>query len=80
MSFLDEISKLTTAAPSIDPELVGFADQSAFISSKSTVSLFDDMIYVMIVFTNITYFPGLHLVSINRLILSVSRYSKSSNS
>ena len=39
MSFLDEITKLTTAAPSIDPELVGFADQSAFISSKATVSL-----------------------------------------
>ena len=38
MSFLEEITKITTAAPSLDPELVGFEDESAFMSAKATVS------------------------------------------
>ena len=38
MSFLEEITRITTAAPSIDPELVGFEDESAFMSAKATVS------------------------------------------
>ena len=61
MSFLEEISKLTEAAPSIDPELIGFADQSAFISAKSTVS---DLIYYIYMLYHVMLYIILYNLSI----------------